>query len=1389
MSEPPEEPVAEPAEEPASPPSRKAPWRRLLLGSLGTITAIIAGLLVAFLTVDLGPTLRKRAETEGSKYIQRPMRIGKLEATLIPGVFVVRDLVIEGLEPAHRPFLTAKEIRVMLPWWTIFTRKLVVESVEMTDWNMVIETWPPSAAFPRGRHNFPKFTRESQPGPKRFTTTVPWVLASRGSFTYDDHGTPWSVAARDLRVSVSRGILDTVYRGRASFGDSTIKIQSYEAFRANMRSVFTIDGGLVRFSQMDLVSDGARTAVTGTVDLGRWPEQLYQLRSEIDFPTQKEIFFHGQNFKTSGRGTFQGSFHLFSGGRELKGAFTSPLAGVIMGGKHWQFPNLRGSVLWLPDRLEITDATSGLYGGAAKFDYRLAPLGRKDQPALATWDVSYRDVALPQLTDFLETQGLRLAGRITGRNRLVWPLGKWSQKKGDGEVTAAAPDGLRMTTRELPADLAAATADLPPEAGPFNPHLSLGYLPIAGRIPYSIDPAGITLGKSRVATEKTYVEFEGRTAFGEQSQIPFHVTSLDWQESDRVLAGIMTAFGAPTGAIPIAGHGEFDGVMLESFTKPRIEGSFTGHRIRAWDVDWGRVAAKLVIHNSYVDIADSLIRKNEAEMTADGRYSLGYPRKDNGEEFNARIAIARWPLADLRHAFRIDDYPVEGAFSGRLHLYGRYEGPDGFGSMTIDRGVAYGESFETATSSMRFEGTGVRLDAIEIRKNTGGVTGAAWVGWDGTYSFNADGTKIPVESLAIGAFKKAPLSGVLEFSASGAGTFDEPKYDVRLKVDDLFAADEGIGQLTGRLGLRGELLTLDFDVASLRLQAHGSGRIALTDEMDADLTLRFRDTSLDPYLRFFEPRLSPFTNAVAEGNLRVVGELRNLNHLVADLEVEQIDLKLFDYRLRNDQPFKFALDQQVVQLMANRPSGRARLVGEGTQLEMGGSLNLRDSRIAIDASGDANLGILQGFFRDMRSSGVATLRARVEGPLNAPLFSGNATFDNGRIRVSPQMPGLEAIRGTTSFDATGIRIDDVKARFGSGDVTIGGHIALNGFALGGLAITARGQRMTLRYPEGFRSIVDADLTLRGDLTALDLTGLVTVHDSVYTRRFETTPDIFSLAGSQPLPPSGPSAAPALPVRLNIDVRAQQSLRIQNNIARIWSSADLTLQGTPERPILFGRADIDRGDIIFEGNRYVVTRGSIDFANQSRIEPYFDVEAETRVRLPGQTYRVTIGLTGTINAPSVSFNSDPPLPAVDIISLLFGQTNPRDLQNAELRTLNPSASARTEEELVKAFGTRFIGGVISAPLSRAVEQTLGLSTVQITPTFGTEGDVLTPSARLIIGKRISNRAYITFARALGSSTREQLIVLEYDQNDRIGWVLTQTSTNTFAIEFRVRHVFF
>ena len=1359
----------QPPAEPSGDESPRRSRRRIFVRVGAVLVAVAVGLLVSLLTVDLGPSLRQRAEREASNQIQRPMRIGRLSARMLPGVFVVEDVVIEGLNPQDRPFLTAKKITVRLPWWTAFTRKLTIESIDMTDWRMLVET------FPNNRHNFPRFTRtRSSSGPRRFTTTLKSMSATRGEFVYEDHTTPWSTVARNLNVSLFRSFALNDYRGTASFSNGTIRIQSYEPFRADMQSRFRLDGSKVRFDRIDLTSEGARSVMDGVVDMARWPEQTYNVRSDIDFATQKNIFFHRDRFEASGRGDFRGTFRMFPGGRELKGSFTSPLAGV----NEWRFPNLKGSVLWLRDRLEVTDATSELYGGTARFDYRMAPFGR-GVPTEATWDVKYQDVDLARLTDFLETEGMRLAGRATGHNSLAWPLGGWSKKRGGGEVTVRAPDGVPVMTRELPVEAAAANAALPPEAGPFNSRAPLGHVPIAGHVVYRLDPEWIVLDRSWAATEKTYVDFNGRTAYGQRSTIPFHVTSADWQESDRVLAGIMTVFGSPTGAIPISGYGEFDGVMLNAFNKPRIEGVFAGDQMRAWDVVWGRGKADLTIENSYAFVKKATITSGDSEITAEGQFSLGYPRRDRGEEINARVRIARRPLADLRHAFELDDYPVEGLVSGEYHVYGNYETPFGFGRLLIEKGVAYGETFGSAQAALRFEGGGVRLDGLTIAKSTGTATGAAWVGWDGNYSFNVDGRRIPVESLATLKMPRAPLSGLMQFNATGSGTFEAPRYDVKLRVDDLFAGDEGIGQLTARLALRGDLLTADLEAASPRLSVSGSGRIALTPEMDAEMSFRFADTSLDPYLRFIEPRLSPFTTAVAGGTVRVVGELADVDHLVVDVRVERLDLELFDYPLKNDGPIQMVLDRHVLEVT------RLRLEGEGTLLEVGGDVELHEGRVNLEAKGDANLGILQGFFRNLRSRGSAALSARIAGPLDKPVFSGSARIADGRVRHMSLPHALEAINGTMSFDAAGIRVDELTARLGAGQVQFGGRIGMNGYVPGELSLTATGESMQLRYPEGFTSIIDADLWLRGTTASPMVGGVVTVRDAVWTRRFEVDPNIFELGGGSSPLSAGP-AAPAFPLRFDIEVNAPSSLRIENNVAHVESSAELKLQGTYERPLLFGHAEIERGDIVFEGNRYVVTRGSIDFLNPGgRIEPLFDIEAETRVRVPDQTYRVTLSVNGTPNRISLSLGSDPPLPEVDIIGLLFGQTT--SIDDAELRALRPEAAMETQQALVQALGARVIASPISAPVRRVVEETFRLDTAQVTPTIGNESDPLT-GARLLLGKRLSPRAFLTYSRALGTADRNQIIVLEYDQSDRLGFVITQIDESRFAIDLRVRRRF-
>src|SRR5262245_50785577 len=271
-----------------------------------TFAFLSIALAVAFVTtvsVDLGPALRQLAERGGAAYLQRELTIGRLSIRLLTGTFVVEDLRIGGLDKADRPFLTAKSIDVAMSFSALLHREVLIDSVVMHDWDMLVEKWPGD------RHSFPKFTRDSdQPkGPRRFTTTVSYVQADRGQFSYEDHETPWTVVARNLQVVVAK---THGYGGTAEFSNGSVAIQQYQPMRTDMKGWFTIDGGMVRFSRLDLRSDGAKTDITGQVDLGHFPEMTWNVQSSVDFPRMKEIFFAKEPWRVAGDGHFVGVFHL-----------------------------------------------------------------------------------------------------------------------------------------------------------------------------------------------------------------------------------------------------------------------------------------------------------------------------------------------------------------------------------------------------------------------------------------------------------------------------------------------------------------------------------------------------------------------------------------------------------------------------------------------------------------------------------------------------------------------------------------------------------------------------------------------------------------------------------------------------------------------------------------------------------------------------------------------------------------------------------------------------------------------------------------------------------------------------------------------------------------------
>ena len=234
--------------------------------------------------------------------------------------------------------------------------------------------------------------------------------------------------------------------------------------------------------------------------------------------------------------------------------------------------------------------------------------------------------------------------------------------------------------------------------------------------------------------------------------------------------------------------------MTEALSRPRVEGHFVAEDMRAFDVNWGNGEAGLVIQNSYTDVTAGRMAKDGGEIAVNGRFSLGFPRRDKGEEINGRIRVTRWTAVDFKHAFDIDDYDVEGMVSGEYHLYGPYQGPFGFGTLAIDNGVAYGEPFETAAGSLRFEGNGVRIDSIQMRK--GGGTPKARHSSAGTAPIRSTprAGAFRSESVKAMTYPQAPLTGLLEFNADGSGTFDVPRYQFAARIRDLFVADEGVGR-------------------------------------------------------------------------------------------------------------------------------------------------------------------------------------------------------------------------------------------------------------------------------------------------------------------------------------------------------------------------------------------------------------------------------------------------------------------------------------------------------------------------------------------------------------------------------------------------------------------
>jgi translocation and assembly module TamB len=463
------------------------------------------------------------------------------------------------------------------------------------------------------------------------------------------------------------------------------------------------------------------------------------------------------------------------------------------------------------------------------------------------------------------------------------------------------------------------------------------------------------------------------------------------------------------------------------------------------------------------------------------------------------------------------------------------------------------------------------------------------------------------------------------------------------------------------------------------------------------------------------------------------------------------------------------------------------LNGQDTALELTGGIDVGEERVDVEARGDASLAILQLFFSDLSTSGAANLRARILGQVDEPSIFGQATITDGRLRHRGFAHSLTNVNGPIVFDTTGVNLNRLTGQMGEGDVNFGGTIALRGFEVQQFAVTATGQSMRLRYPEGLRSTVNANLELRGTPEAPLLTGRVDVLQATYQVQLDG--DLLSLAGggvapaAEPLAAAGPSG---FPLAFDVRILSESTPVIELPTATLWASADLRFSGTVDRPSLTGRISVDQGEAFILGNRYLAQGGYIDFRNPTRIEPVFDIQVETRVRVPGQTYRITVQITGPIDSWVPTFTSDPSVGSdSDVLSLLLGELP--ELGSLEQRAIRTPQAA--QQQMLRTGVAQLMASPISSAVGSVFERVAPIDTVQITPLLGNEGTIqqLNPTARITFGTRIGPRAFLTYSRAFNPAQFE-VILLEVDQSDRLSWIISRNEDRTFALDFRIRYVF-
>ena len=1003
-------------------------------------------------------------------------------------------------------------------------------------------------------------------------------------------------------------------------------------------------------------------------------------------------------------------------------------------------------------------------------------------------DVQFKSIDLNQAATVAAAKDIKVRGTANGSARLAFPGVNYKAATGRIDATFNA-------------------AVSPPES-------DTEALPGEGQVSLVATGRGFNIERAFVRSRNSEVTATGSVDWNGVSSLNVNFKSQDMGEVQRVAEafGVITDDIKSQYPIEVTGPGEFVGRVEGKLASPVVTGhaklsNIVSHFSDASASDPNAPTDQQVgSFEGDITYSPSLLRVENASLVRDDGSRADFTvvaELDKKDSIAVKANVQNFDLPTIIRAASpgFADFVGRGTINGTIDLRG-LPGPrtiEGTAKVSLSAGefnlVSTEEGKDTEKVSVpEFTGditiANSELSVQNLRMQVGDseIKGEGRFNLDTyAYSVNAEGKNIDLARLSDAVSESVKLAGSADVNITGQGKWgsnddwSELGLNATIQGKNVSINGRDVGDAKVVAFTENGLLKVEATGNILDQPRTLAATIDLRDRKNYPISanVEFTDTDIGPYLALIAPELGGISGR-ATGSIKLSGPLLDTDKIQAVANLSKLE---FGGAINERQ--RYTITNQGDIIVTASPQGitlnRVQFVGDGTSITLEGTIAREGgvkSNLAI--KGEVNLRLVSSFVSTVFTTGIASIDASIVGALDSPQMLGVATLKDVGVRVVEFPLSIARGNGQIRFTSNQALIENFTATSpGGGTIAVQGGAALVGLVPDRWSIQVNVDQAGFEYPPDTQTVIDANIALRGNRKVQVVTGEVEVRRASYTREL-TIEEL--IGGSGPFAPEffdvgpggGGGGGPAgVHTTLDLRITADNTLSVKNNLADAVGSAYLNVRGPVESPIISGRVMFTRGTIEFRRGRFELSRALITLPGGRNADPVIDVLSEADI----SGYHVTVAFSGPMTKLETTVKSDPPLPEVDIISLVLTGS-----VSGETTTIG--AATQTGLGLAQSL----LSASLSEQLEKGTQRLFGLSRFSIDPLLVGRGS--DPTARVTIGQRISKDLTVTYSQNLtsGPSGIERVVLVEYRLSNRFSVVGYRNERGELGFDVRLRKRF-